>query len=482
MVTATRANQWKNSESTIEWFKNIPNKPSHSFISFDVVDFYPSITDNLLTKALTFASEFDNISEQEKRIIIKAKNSLLFNQSQAWCKKNSDSNFDVAMGSFDGAETCELVGTYLLSQLPSEYRNSIGLYRDDGLGAFDDSPRTIENIKKRICKIFNDHSLKLTIEANKKCVNFLDVTFDLRSGTYKPYTKPGNKPLYVNVQSNHPPSILRRIPATINRRLSSISCNKECFDTSKQPYQEALDKSGFNYQLNFDPQPTRRRSRRRNITWYNPPYSSNVATNIGHKFIEAINDCFPPTHPLHKIFNRNTVKLSYSCMPNVQAMISSHNKSKINRGRDESTAERNCNCRNTNNCPLQGQCLTKAVVYQATVTNKNTNEDQTYIGLTETTFKTRYLNHTSSFRNKHKKHATELSKHIWSLKDSNINYEIKWKILKKSQSYSNKTKRCNLCLHEKFLIICHPELCSLNRRNELISVCRHRKKFLLCKS
>ena len=83
-------------------------------------------------------------------------------------------------------------------------------------------------------------------------MNYLDITFDLRTGTYKPYTKPGNTPLYVNIQSNHPPSILRRIPDTINRRLSKISSNKECFDSSKQPYQEALTKSGFNYNLNFD--------------------------------------------------------------------------------------------------------------------------------------------------------------------------------------------------------------------------------------
>ena len=124
----------------------------------------------------------------------------------AWLRvRYSSSNFDVTMGSFDGAETCELVGSYLLSHLPTAYRNDIGLYRDDGLGAFNALPREIEKIKKEICKVFNDNKLKLTIEANKKCVNFLDITFDLRSGTFKPYTKPGNVPQYVNVQSNHPP-------------------------------------------------------------------------------------------------------------------------------------------------------------------------------------------------------------------------------------------------------------------------------------
>ena len=237
VIATTSILQWKNSNSVIDWYKNIPNKPSHAFISFDVVDFYPSITDDLLTKALTFASEFDEITDEEKNIIIQAKNSLLFNGRDAWRRKDSNSNFDVTMGSFDGAETCELVGSYLLSKIPLQYRSNIGLYRDDGLGAFNDSPRVIENTKKEICKIFSEHNLKITIEANKKCVNFLDITFDLRTGKYKPYNKPGNIPQYVHIDSNHPPSILKRIPETINQRLSKISSDEEAFVSCAQPYQ-----------------------------------------------------------------------------------------------------------------------------------------------------------------------------------------------------------------------------------------------------
>ena len=120
------------------------------------------------------------------------------------------------------------------------------------------------------------------------------------------------------------------------------------------------------------------------------------------------------------------------------------------------------------------------IVYQATVKREDNGEEKTYVGLTEGTFKTRFNNHTSSFRNQQRKHATELSKYIWTLKDSDARYSVKWKIIKRCRPYSNKTKRCNLCLYEKFIIICHPELCSLNTRNELISTCRHRKKHLLC--
>ena len=113
------------------------------------------------------------------------------------------------MGSFDGAETCELVGCFLLSLLTKKYGQNIGLYRDDGWAAFKGTPREIEKIKKGICKVFRDNDLKITVEANTTKVNFLDVTLDLTSGKYYPYTKEGNIPLYVHTKSNHPEKHLR---------------------------------------------------------------------------------------------------------------------------------------------------------------------------------------------------------------------------------------------------------------------------------
>ena len=483
VIAATGFNQWKDTESVIKWYKDIPSKPTHSFISFDIVDFYPSISEDLLVKALNFASKYDEITDEEKKIIMQAKESLLFSGKEAWCKKSSNSHFDVTMGSFDGAETCELVGAYLLSKLSPKYGNKLGLYRDDGLAAFNETAKEIENIKKQICKTFGEHNLKLTIEANKKCVNYLDVTLDLRTESFKPYIKPGNIPQYINHNSNHPPSIIRNIPEAINRRLSNISSDKQSFESAIPPYQEALKKSGYDHQLAFNPQPPKEKhSRRRNVIWFNAPYSSNVATNIGHIFLQTIDECFPKTHPLNKLFNRNTLKLSYSCMPNISNIISSHNKAVLNEEthRNNTTVAKECNCRQKNTCPLNGKCQTEGIVYQATVTREDNKERETYVGLTETSFKTRYLNHTSSFRNAKRKSSTELSKYIWALKETDVNFSIKWNIMKQCKSYSNKTKRCNLCLYEKFIIIYHPELSSLNTRNELVSTCRHRKKHLLC--
>ena len=157
------------------------------------------------------------------------------------------------MGSFHGAETCELVGCYLLSLLTKKYGQNIGLYRDDGLAAFNAKPQEMERIKKEICKVFGDNGLKITVEANTTKVNFLDVTLDLRSGKFYPYIKEGNIPLYVHQESNHLPSILRNIPESINKRLLEISSDKESFDSAKGVYQEALDKSGYHHKLSFTP-------------------------------------------------------------------------------------------------------------------------------------------------------------------------------------------------------------------------------------
>ena len=160
----------------------------------------------------------------------------MFSDNCPWEKKAASNQFVVTMGSFDEAETCELVGCYLLWLLTKKYGQNIGLYRDDGLAAFNVKPREMENIKKEICKVFRDNDLKITVEANTTKVNFLDVTLDLRSEKYYPYTKEGNIPLYVHKKSNHPPSILKNIPASINRRLSGISSDRECFDNAKGVY------------------------------------------------------------------------------------------------------------------------------------------------------------------------------------------------------------------------------------------------------
>ena len=137
-------------------------------------------------------------------------------------RRTSSNFFDVTVGSYDGAESRELVGTYHLHNFKERFGNAcnFGLYRDDGLGVTKASPRQAELIKKKLCGIF--FVLETTIEASKKEVNFLDVTLNLANGKYLPYNKPGNIPLYGNKKSNHPPRIIENIPKSINKMLSEI--------------------------------------------------------------------------------------------------------------------------------------------------------------------------------------------------------------------------------------------------------------------
>ena len=222
LVNNLKLNQWKYTKSVLSWFNDIQHKELYSFIAFDVVEFYPSISIDLLSATLDFASKYDAISDDERHIILQAKRSLLYNSEEPWSKKTSPNLFDVTMGSYDGAESRELVGAYLLYSIKEKFGNAcnFGLYRDDGLGITKASPRKTELIKKELCSIFGKFGLKITIEANKKIVNFLDVTLNLTNGKYMPYTKPGNIPLYVHRSSNHPPRIMENIPKSINKRLS----------------------------------------------------------------------------------------------------------------------------------------------------------------------------------------------------------------------------------------------------------------------
>ena len=96
-----------------------------------------------------------------------------------------------------------------------------------------------------------------------------------------------------------------------------------------------------------------------------------------------------------------------------------------------------------------------------------------------TNFKERFRNHTTSFRHLNKRNSTELSKHVWKLKDAKKPFNIAWKVLRKCKPYNNVTKKCSLCLNEKFLIICRKDLCSLNKRNELATSCPHRNRYVL---
>ena len=290
-------------------------------------------------------------------------------------------------------------GNFHFEQIKNVFQNNtFGLYRDDGLAVIKGLPGPeIERLKKNVAKIFKDYGLNIRTEANLHIVNYLDVTFDLRKGTYLPYRKPDNPPVHINSCSNHPPTVIKQLPKSISKRLSDLSSNEEIFEIAKPAYRDDLNKSGFQKKLIYTSAQIKMikiviNNKIPKIIWYNPPDSANIKTNIGNTFLNPIKKHFPKTNKLHKIFNKNTVKISYSCMNNISSIISGHNKNLLN----PNVTQYGCNCRIREDCPLQNQCLTPNI----------------------------FRNHNRDFNHEQYIKSTELSKYIWSLKDAGTPYTI----------------------------------------------------------
>ena len=107
-------NLWKNSLDTINWFVDIENEKYNTFIQFDIIDFYPSISKELLLlHSLNIVWNYTDINENEYEIILTCRKSILINNNNTWVKNHVD-NFDVTMGSFDSGD---FVGIYTRSNL-----------------------------------------------------------------------------------------------------------------------------------------------------------------------------------------------------------------------------------------------------------------------------------------------------------------------------------------------------------------------------
>ena len=129
-----------------------------------------------------------------------------------------------------------------------------------------------------------------------KIVNYLDVTLNLNDGSYRPYKKPNEETNYIHVNSDHPLSILKQLPKSIEKRLSSLSSSKEIFEETAPYYEQHLSNCGYKEKLNYrDPTPQNvitKRKRQRNILWFNPPYSKTVKTKTGKFFLQLIKSIF----------------------------------------------------------------------------------------------------------------------------------------------------------------------------------------------
>ena len=125
---------------------------------------------------------------------------------------------------------------------------------------------------------------------------------------------------------------------------------------------------------------------------------------------------------------------------------------------------------------MNGNCLSECFIYKASIDTPNY---RIYYSTCENTFKEHYNNHTCSFRNKSREKNTELSTYVWELKDKDVNFSINWDIAMKSRKYVCGSRKCDLCICEKLPIARGDPYVLLNKRDELVSICRHRNKFTL---
>ena len=473
--------QWRNTQEVLSWFEYIPQKNTKCFVKFDIVDFYPSITSKSITQALKFARKYTKISRKDERIIRHSCKTLMFHDGKPWVKRGSTNFFDVPMG-FYGSELCELIGLMILNAISDVFpTGDYGLYRDDGLAVVKASAKcNLLKTEQRVRKMLQNLGFDITIESGLTSTDFLDVNLDLRRDTFSPYRKPNSNLMYVNKHSNHPPNITRTIPKMVIQRLCRLSKDKPTFDNSAREYLDELKSSGHDIEgLSFQKPKSRKRKRKRNIIYFHPPFCRSVKTKFGRTFRELVEKHFTPDHALYKIFNKNTLKISYSCLPNMKSILDAHNRRTIDDYNGNSSTnidDRNCNCRRAQDCPFDGHCLSKNVIYRADVSEpSDPSKHRVYIGSTTRAVKVRYGEHKADFKNTTGR-STKLSNHILGLKEQNKEYNIKWQIINKSSQSAPSVRFCTLCNLERLEIARATKGNLLNSRNELVTLCQHYPK------
>ena len=193
-------------------------------------------------------------------------------------------------------------------------------------------------------------------------------------------------------------------------------------------------------------------------------YNPTIVTDVGRKFLSLLDKHFKPGDHLHKHINRNTVKISYSTCPNMKTQTSKHNAKVLRK--EDSSEKKECKClKKQPECPVEGKCQTSSVVYKAEVEIPNT-VTKSYIGLTKNEFIKRYQQHQA---------ATALSRYVWEMKEKiGVQPKIKWKIVTRAYSFSSRGRQCDLCLSGKREILHAKKSTSLNIRDELLYMCKHK--------
>ena len=183
--------------------------------------------------------------------------------------------------------------------------------------------------------------------------------------------------MYFNTSSNYPPKIIKNLPTLTAKRLSKYWLSVKIFNFAKVEYENNLENSWY-HSINLNHTKTRKikpkNNRSQSIIWFNPLYSQSVITNVAKCFLKLLDHHFPKSNKLHKVFNRNTVKVTYSCTENISSIINSHTKKLM---KNNAANTKPCNCRTKSTYPLNDQCQTQDIVYKCTV-SALVNPDKVY--------------------------------------------------------------------------------------------------------
>jgi len=111
-IIGSKLNQWKNTDSVINWFNKLKITPKTRFIKFDITKFYPSITKTTLINSLKFAEKFTPITNNDQNLILHSCKLTIFHENKRWERINTSDLFNVSMGSYNGAEVCDMLRTF----------------------------------------------------------------------------------------------------------------------------------------------------------------------------------------------------------------------------------------------------------------------------------------------------------------------------------------------------------------------------------
>ena len=381
--------------------------------------------------------------------------------------KNACGYADIAMGEIDHkAKHCGPIK-------PSQWWR----YRDDIFDLWQQGPAALNSFMEYINSLYPTIKFELVYSESK--LNVLDITLHLVDGFIQTdvYSKPTDSHLYLPPSSAHPKHVFKAIPFGVASRLRR-NCSEDIFLNKRlEEYKGYLVDQGYPAEL------VSREFSRAASTPRNDLLKAKIRESKKiFPFVLTYNPNLPPINGLIKkhfhfllsspklkeLFPPKSIILSFRRSKNLKEILAPF---KCRKGPSQSVPTAGCFTCNKTRCDLCKNFFVNSQTFSSAQTGKtyfvrqklSCNSSNViylvhckkcnlqYVGSTTTEFKVRFRNHKSSMKTNKKT----------------------------CKPYSNISKKCSLCLNEKFIIICKKELCSLNRRNELASSCPHRNRYVL---